>query len=114
MHKGLQESPKMRYQITSYQLLKQMIAELRDDPTLPWQTYPCLLWPRSKNLQGYGHCWVEGKYMQVHRVAYTIAVKPIPDGYSCCHRCDVGACFRPIHLFAGTRSDNMRDCASKG
>lgn len=36
-----------------------------------------------------------------------------PDGYDVCHACDVTNCVRPDHLFLGTRTDNMRDAASK-
>lgn len=49
-----------------------------------------------------------------HRKSFEIHCGPIPDGMSVLHRCDTPACVRPDHLFLGTQTDNMRDCAVKG
>lgn len=38
----------------------------------------------------------------------------VPKGMDVCHKCDNGHCANPMHLFLGTRSDNMKDCIAKG
>lgn len=75
-------------------------------------------------------CWVWGGYLLpngygvtsrtkdgakalAHRAAWQLVNGPIPRGMDICHTCDNPSCARPEHLFVGTRSDNMRDCASK-
>lgn len=55
-----------------------------------------------------------GRSCGSHRVAYVLAVGPIPDGLYVCHRCDVKACCNPKHLFLGTNSDNQNDLWMKG
>ncbi len=105
----------MRYQITSFDLLKQMLAELDDNPLHCWDAYPCLEWPRYRNPKGYGRIQNSGGHSgYVARLAYELCVGVIPVGYLICHHCDNPPCFRPIHLFPGDDADNMRDCISKG
>lgn len=55
-----------------------------------------------------------GSLRRSHRVAYTIAYGPIPEGLSICHKCDNKRCVRPDHLFAGTSHDNNADFMAKG
>ncbi len=103
----------MRYQISNYALLKKLLETVPEDPD------ECMLWPRAKVAFGYGQITV-GSYgkvqvhRQVHCLAYELSVGPIPEGLCVLHSCDIPACFRPSHLFTGTKLDNRRDCEKKG
>jgi hypothetical protein len=75
----------------------------------------CWLWTASLSGNGYGHISVSlGKFRAAHRVAWEMENGPIPAGMYLCHRCDTPRCVRPSHMFVGTPSDNMKDCAAKG
>ena len=74
----------------------------------------CWGWVGSTTVFGYGQIHHEGRLQQAHRVAWTLANGPIPDGMWVLHRCDNPPCTNPDHLFLGSRKDNMMDAARKG
>jgi hypothetical protein len=79
----------------------------------------CWEWEAYRNKKGYGRFGLDGKMQKAHRVAWTLANGPIPEGegyHGICvlHKCDNPACVRPAHLFLGTNADNMRDKTEKG
>lgn len=73
----------------------------------------CLVWQGAMS-EGYGAMKVGGRVVRAHRVSYALHVGPILDGLFVLHRCDNPLCVNPEHLFLGTNTDNMRDCAAKG
>lgn len=75
----------------------------------------CMIWPYAKNGHGYGILRIaKGKNARVHRLAYEAAFGPMDPSLDGCHRCDNPACFRPEHIFPGSRTVNMRDASKKG
>lgn len=110
----------MRHQTSNFDFFKQLLDSVSaDDLSLPWNSYPCLKWPRGKQ-KGYG-CFLcpvghpqERRHVRCHRMAFQEVFGPIEDSVSVCHRCDSPSCFRPIHLFSASHQENMQDCAIKG
>lgn len=74
----------------------------------------CLVWRGGTNGKGYGSMIVSGKRVYAHRIAWTLARGPIPDGMQVLHRCDNRPCINVEHLFLGTALDNQRDAVAKG
>lgn len=75
------------------------------------QVTGCWEWIGSKGGSGYGQFWYRGKLIPAH----WFLLHRHPSGIEeACHICDNKLCVNPRHIFIGTRSDNMRDCVSKG
>ena len=75
----------------------------------------CWLWTGARIRDTYGRFFTaERRSILAHRYAYELTHGPIPEGFEICHHCDNPPCVRPDHLFAGTKSDNMRDSFAKG
>ena len=74
----------------------------------------CWLWRGGVSTNGYGNFYVSGRLVRAHRYAYETHYGPVAPELQVCHRCDNKPCCNPAHLFRGTKSDNMRDCAAKG
>lgn len=74
----------------------------------------CMPWRGTKNSDGYGKAWVNGKAIYAHRAVWILFRGIITSETHICHICDNPICVNINHLFAGTNQDNIRDCISKG
>lgn len=75
-----------------------------------WEWGGCLY---DKKGGGYGGFSIGGKPFRAHRIAWVIKNGEIKNGLQVLHKCDNPKCCRPDHLFLGTSTDNMQDCAFK-
>lgn len=93
---------------------KPMIDYLIEEISIPRVDDDCIIWPYAKAHGAYGNIRINGQNYSVSRLSYEMTQGAIADGFDVCHTCDNPSCFRPSHLFKGTRVDNMQDCIAKG
>lgn len=67
----------------------------------------CMLWTGAVNGKSYGYMSVENRLIRVHRITYTLANGPIPEGLVIDHLCRVRHCVAPLHLEAVTQQENI-------
>ena len=73
----------------------------------------CWMFTGDRIKQGYGRIFFRGKKWLAHRVSWVLHNGEIPEGLSCCHKCDNPGCVRPDHLFLASHQQNMQDRDNK-
>lgn len=68
----------------------------------------CWNWTGCLDKDGYGQFKVEGSVRRAHRVAYSVANGPIPDGLVIDHLCRNRACVNADHLEPVTNLENIK------
>jgi hypothetical protein len=68
------------------------------------KTDGCWLWTGGVQSAGYGMA----RGTTAHRVAYTLAVGPIPEGHHLHHECQVRLCVNPAHLRPITQCEHNK------
>lgn len=57
---------------------------------------------------------IKGKMLYAHRVSYEDNFGEIPEGKLVLHRCDIGCCVNPDHLYIGDYKQNALDRSVRG
>lgn len=72
----------------------------------------CIEWSKSRDRDGYGNTWRDGKQYRAHRLVFLDCNGYLPEVVT--HTCDNPPCVNPAHLEAGTWQSNMDDKFRRG
>ena len=67
----------------------------------------CWQWTGTISVKGYGRFRLQGRMAAAHRLAYHLAIGPVPQGLQLDHLCRNRGCVRPDHLEAVTARVNL-------
>jgi hypothetical protein len=73
----------------------------------------CLEWRASKNNQGYGVFWINGRYRLAYNTLWRWICGPVPDGLELHHLCHNRICVNPWHIVPVTKFQNLSDNVQK-
>lgn len=75
----------------------------------------CWLW-LGPEIKGYGKVYYNRTYWIVSRLSLCIylKVKYLNYNWDACHICNNRNCWNPLHLYIGSREDNIKDTLKKG
>lgn len=103
---------------TRYLTFAEVVAII-EARSIPEPNTGCHLWegsivvPKPGKSVIYGNVRLNGRMVKVHRVMFEAAYGPLPAGAQVLHRCDVGLCCNPAHLFLGDNASNIADKVAK-
>lgn len=86
--------------------LKRLVESAEADPT-HCDTSRCVRWPWSRDTNGYGRVWLDGRTQYVHRLAWEQVHGAPPKGMELDHQCGMRACVNPGHLRLVTHAENI-------
>lgn len=95
------------------------LIERFESKFIPEPNSGCWLWTAGGDKHGYGRFRIGSmtdgtrRTAIAPRISWEIYRGPLPEQMNVLHCCDNPYCVNPDHLFLGTQTDNMQDCAKK-
>jgi hypothetical protein len=78
------------------------------------KTTECIIWPGSKDKDGYGLVKYQGKCQRAHRLALQKKIRRELSIDECAlHTCHHHGCVNPDHLMVGSRAENNRQARKR-